>query len=1391
MADCTADIYNINYLTDYSNPLTISVNGSSQTGIETISSDPIYSSWPLLISEDESGTISIESIDQLSDYLSLEGDNVPNFQTENQCSFEDTNSFTFETDSHNCYLNVNCDTSASPAVKEYDYTCSQKEPPIFEWMNYNSSCDTWDYCPDDDDNYSCLVGGNPNIPSNGVDIIICGENYQSISLDGDIYTQGPVICQDNKISFDSPGLTWSGQCHSKTCDPLSIHNSDREFDVVIDDVREGGEESVRCNDGYAFSHGVHHQGGNVSCEITSEGGKDWFIYDSYLDGLCSEGDQQTCDDIRFPSHIHETNSDLNCDEYIDSSSCPPKYCYWNEDSSVCQEKHIGCQWIESMNECKFRVNVSNNEDYPICEPQYCPRKSVSYSDRIESAGFHPLPGPEHGHHTGKCVHFEDAIEAQRLGDSNTLRYSNNDLIDSSEDCMCIQHKSCSTCNESENCQWCTGEGADGLSGEQNGICMSIHTSDPKCDDSVRQDGPGSCKHHDGSDKDPWFPMNEIGCEEYVCKDKNGNDVPDFLLAQLTPNSDPMERCLSRNNQWNNHPVTSSSSGVCHYINEYNDSNDNSFYPTGSISENISIREKICKSKAGITTIDPITGESIEGDPSCSTSSDISSCLTNDNCEWIDNPIKQSTMRWTDQFNYIDVVRFNNNVQNSKVCKKCVNTSNNSVVITDKDSCEELGEDYQGGNVTDLNEIGFHDIYSVNINDDIINLSPITNNDPNNVQGGYVTFEISDIESPCLLSTETHQYYYGVPPEQDPILLNNIKYNTNLNECQYLANDDSLGVLPVSENSWCFDGRITCDPQPPSVVGDESICLPSGTAPINGECPNEVWPGCQNPRCSNPLSDKYSNCFIPEEQLDVGGDSEEANCSNKNLPYSVQELDDYTKYENSNHNIIHCGLSQGQNYITPENIACSFIGNQDDDVYYTKFCVNNETMEYASLNEACISEGGLYEYDNDSQDWKCYDSVGTELDSASVCQEVYGSGDSQWTLSTYNKCLLDSSTRDETDLNTQCSVSNNHKIRFNYELNTSELNTNIINQGVCENTNGGFEDGYCGFDNTLCSDIQTSAECTRENFSFNTDYTFSDESYCDSSLNFGPDEYYHWTGGTIHGGEGENWESDCSSTLLSSCNVQCDDGYGGGGDYVCHYNNDSEEICNEINESDEFKDSSSLDDQTSLCERHLNCIYSIDDPSDLETATCSIRPTECDGFQDSESCNDHSECTWNEENSTCGLTYPIRGNLEWIGSECYRLDNTSFSHGISNFPDINEWFKPFMRVIVFILFLIIILLLLSKTGILKGGARLSLVFIRKLIVGFATGITNLFRDLIIGIIKGVTLLGKGLISLTKNGIPAGLSAFSTLYKLTTKLNAIMAFIAILITIIIIGVSLYSS
>ncbi len=66
------------------------------------------------------------------------------------------------------------------------------------------------------------------------------------------------------------------------------------------------------------------------------------------------------------------------------------------------------------------------------------------------------------------------------------------------------------------------------------------------------------------------------------------------------------------------------------------------------------------------------------------------------------------MRWTDQFNYIDVVRFNNNVQNSKVCKKCINTSNNSVVITDKDSCEELGEDYQGGNVTDLNEIGFHD-----------------------------------------------------------------------------------------------------------------------------------------------------------------------------------------------------------------------------------------------------------------------------------------------------------------------------------------------------------------------------------------------------------------------------------------------------------------------------------------------------------------------------------------------------------------------------------------------------------------------------------------------------------------------------------------------------------
>ena len=34
--------------------------------------------------------------------------------------------------------------------------------------------------------------------------------------------------------------------------------------------------------------------------------------------------------------------------------------------------------------------------------------------------------------------------------------------------------------------------------------------------------------------------------------------------------------------------------------------------------------------------------------------------------------------------------------------------------------------------------------------------------------------------------------------------------------------------------------------------------------------------------------------------------------------------------------------------------------------------------------------------------------------------------------------------------------------------------------------------------------------------------------------------------------------------MNSCNVNCDAGYGGGGEYICQYNDSGGDICNDIN-----------------------------------------------------------------------------------------------------------------------------------------------------------------------------------------------------------------------------------
>ena len=99
-------------------------------------------------------------------------------------------------------------------------------------------------------------------------------------------------------------------------------------------------------------------------------------------------------------------------------------------------------------------------------------------------------------------------------------------------------------------------------------------------------------------------------------------------------------------------------------------------------------------------------------------------------------------------------------------------------------------------------------------------------------------------------------------------------------------------------------------------------------------------------------------------------------------------------------------------------------------------------------------------------------------------------------------------------------------------------------------------------------------------------------------------------------------------MLSSCQVNCNPGYGGGGDYVCEYNKHSKETCEIIN--NQLKK----------------------DP------TNKLLQTKCN----SKNCEyKNGKCNYNKN--------MIDGQMEWKGQSCYLLNNDAFAHGIYNYPEL--------------------------------------------------------------------------------------------------------------------------
>ena len=174
-----------------------------------------------------------------------------------------------------------------------------------------------------------------------------------------------------------------------------------------------------------------------------------------------------------------------------------------------------------------------------------------------------------------------------------------------------------------------------------------------------------------------------------------------------------------------------------------------------------------------------------------------------------------------------------------------------------------------------------------------------------------------------------------------------------------------------------------------------------------------------------------------------------------------------------------------------------------------------------------------------------------------------------------------------------------------------------------------------------------------------------------------------------------------SKILDSCQVTCNDNYGGGGTYTCHYNNHSEDVCRHV--EDTFSSISLEQTQRQNCEAHANCKYSVASP--LSESKCTSIASPGDDL--------------------------IKGQAEWLGNECYHLNNDAFSHGIYNLSTMNEYYPPLIRLIVFFVLIIILALLFRMAGLYTKTFKLSIRVVNSGVRRTFTGFTKIILDLFIG------------------------------------------------------------
>lgn len=1138
------------------------------------------------------------------------------------------------------------------------------------------------------------------------------ENSHLLFGDKDRSTINYNILTDQWLNLRNEEVPWSSatiRCRRKYCDPLSIVDSDKEYDVVVDDISDSSN-LVTCNGGYVFDT-TNTRLGKVKCgaipimnvnDFSKGNQTGWLVDNQYIDLYCEGLNETECNTVEIPISISADSNKLYDDnsKYLKCTWIPPI-----DDTGERDNGEAGSGFLRSQGQCKFIHRADLNETEPICRAMYCNSKEVPNSNRTTTSSG-PLPGPETGSIHGDCINFDGEII---------------DNITNSSDCACFQHKSCDMCTNNENCQWC------GSTDDGGGYCYSTKTHLSICNSAIRHDRGGTCIHpktHLPKPNKPIDGWNKENCENSICVNRNhwnsldeNNYMSDKNDPQLYNNDmNGPDECRYNNTFWDETALIYAPDKCIVKNNRLNTdmylSSSTPYYPltigNGFVKFNIS--DKICVpnttiNNETITSCNELSKNDCENEPTCS---------------WEDNLLRDSDFNWSDlkyiEFNESDNCpiksstgedKYKFNIEKRDGYINLLNSSLSTILDNYINECSIIKATEQK-NLISNSTCSLLGGPSVGV---------VHNCEPPNVRycdidsGLCPEGSTININGNIIPGCEYYEEFSVDLPEGSNCYGDSVDYTCSNSDTEIYNCDKSLSNNRDTNQSQCTTTQY-------NVIGTDTELISSNfnsvefiSPKVNAELPNVSNTIKDYIMCDTNIDDNTNS----KKRCELIGD-EYAHWSklcvdNSSNKYSIKQICDlhpqstWGKYVDRN--ILDWGCynnNDGSKYSDEE--VCGLISTVENQP--SKIILNDSSIINGSIiiqiqginitpigpdNISFIPLNSIIEQTDSSGIVSASGSILSDIpisitsnfiniltlsgefrdDSFNIKNDtddqIIATIDRPTTINRLNvlsldsleeTCIIDGSPRGDTynDYKYMCEDSTDHTIGFKFLENSNE----VSDVGVCKYRRNREEVTINGMP------INDPNNCTMNNKYFTNEYQYSSNS-CPEDIQTKPDIPTNWTGGEISTQEGIHI-SECSPSIMSSCNVNCNPGYGGGGEYVCLYNKEGGDICDKINS----KSSQVLNNKQLMCESYPACIY------DLSENRC---------YHNTDIEND--------------------GHLEWIGSSCYKLDNTAFSHGIAKLPGLDDddtIFPPFVRVIIFLVFYIsfttLIIYFTTKWGLDKLG-----------------------------------------------------------------------------------------